>query len=57
MPQQVQIVLNPEAAAHINTVRNTAARAAKTDPSAISEIRIIKRSVDARQKNIRNTYN
>ncbi|HQG63860.1 MAG TPA: FAD-dependent monooxygenase, partial [Bacteroidales bacterium] len=53
MPQQVQIVLNPEAAAHINTVRNTAARAAKTDPSAISEIRIIKRSVDARQKNIR----
>lgn len=53
MPQQVQIVLNPEAAADINTVRNTAARAAKTDPSAISEIRIIKRSVDARQKNIR----
>ena len=53
MPQQVQIILDPEAAADINTVRNTAARAAKTDPSAISEIRIIKRSVDARQKNIR----
>jgi uncharacterized FAD-dependent dehydrogenase len=53
MPQQVQIILDPESAADINTVRNTACRAAKTNPSAISGIRIIKKSVDARQKNIR----
>ncbi len=53
MPQQVQIVLSPVDAADIEAIKNSAAKTAKTDPSSISEIRIIKRSVDARQKNIR----
>ncbi len=53
MPKQVQITLSPEAAADNNIIRDFAANVAKTDPSAIRTIRIVKRSIDARQKNIK----
>ncbi len=53
MPCQVQITLSPENAADDNIIRKTAALISKTDPSAILRIRIIKRSVDARQKQIK----
>jgi uncharacterized FAD-dependent dehydrogenase len=53
MPRQVQIALDPEAAADIINIRKTASAAVNKDPGAIREFRIIKRSVDARQKKIR----
>lgn len=53
MPKQVRITLCPEAAADNNIIRKTAANVSKTDPSVIRNIRIVKRSVDARQKNIK----
>lgn len=53
MLKQVQLNLSPEAAADDAKVRKIAATLAGTDPSEISDLRIIKRSVDARKKNIR----
>ena len=53
MSKKVQIVLSPEAAADNNIIRKTAANVSKTGLSAIRDVRIIRRSVDARQKNIR----
>jgi uncharacterized protein len=53
MPLQIQITLSPEAAADEKCIRNAAADAANTELSEINGIRILKRSVDARQKNIK----
>jgi uncharacterized FAD-dependent dehydrogenase len=53
MPKQIQVTLSPEAAADNNIIRKTAAIVAKTEPSAIKNVRIVRRSVDARQKNIK----
>jgi uncharacterized protein len=53
MIKQVQINLNPAAAADEAVIRKISATLAGLDESAISFIRIIKRSVDARKKNIR----
>jgi uncharacterized FAD-dependent dehydrogenase len=53
MGKQVQINLNPAVAADEAAIRKIAASLAGIDPSAISELRVIKRSVDARKKNIR----
>lgn len=53
MPRLVQLNLDPETAADDNAIQRIAGKLAKLDPSAISSVRIIKRSVDARQKNIR----
>jgi uncharacterized protein len=53
MVKQVQINLNPEAAADEATISKIAASLSGTDRSEISSVRVIKRSVDARKKNIR----
>ncbi|MCE5345925.1 MAG: FAD-dependent monooxygenase [Bacteroidales bacterium] len=53
MVKQVQINLNPEAASDDNAVRKIAASLAGINPQDISLLRVIKRSVDARKKNIR----
>lgn len=53
MIKQVQIDLSPASAADDNTVRKSAARIAGLQEKDISGFRIIKRSVDARKKNIR----
>lgn len=53
MPVRVNLNLDPETAADEFSVRKLCASAAKLDLSAVSGIRILKRSVDARQKNIR----
>ncbi len=49
----IQINLSPLAAADDSTVRKIAATLAGTDVQKISVLRIIRRSVDARKKNIR----
>jgi uncharacterized protein len=53
MGKQVQINLTPAAAADDAAIRKIAASLAGIDPSAVSTIRVIKRSVDARKRNIR----
>jgi uncharacterized FAD-dependent dehydrogenase len=53
MSRQVQIALAPEEAARMDIVRKAAAGAAKINLSSIHEIRVIKQSVDARQRNIK----
>jgi uncharacterized FAD-dependent dehydrogenase len=53
MVKQVQINLNPSAAADEAAVRKISASLSGIDESAISFVRVIKRSVDARKKNIR----
>jgi uncharacterized FAD-dependent dehydrogenase len=53
MPKQVHLNLDPESAADESAVRKTAATLAKLDQSEISALRIIRRSVDARQRNIK----
>lgn len=53
MSRQIQLNLSPEAASDESTIRKTAAAAAKVDVSDVSLLRIIKKSVDARQRNIR----
>lgn len=52
MPLRVQLTLSPETAADQKAVIKAAADVAKLSPGAINGIRIIKRSVDARQKKI-----
>jgi uncharacterized protein len=49
----VELSLDPETAADNNAVLKISGKLAKLDPSDISSVRVIKRSVDARQKNIR----
>jgi uncharacterized FAD-dependent dehydrogenase len=51
--KQVQINLTPAAAADDAAVRKIAATLAGQDPESVNEVRIVKRSVDARKKNIR----
>jgi uncharacterized protein len=53
MIKQVQINLNPETAADENQVRKIAATLSGVNISDIVSLRIIKRSIDARKKNIR----
>jgi uncharacterized FAD-dependent dehydrogenase len=53
MIKQLQIDLTPAAASDDAIIRKISASLAGIDPSEISLIRIIKRSVDARKKNIR----
>ena len=53
MPKQVQLNLSPAAAADEKAVLKIAGTLTKLAPSEISSIRVIKRSVDARKKNIR----
>jgi uncharacterized protein len=53
MGRQVQINLSPAAAADDTAVRKIAASMAGMDLTAVTTIRVIKRSVDARKKNIR----
>jgi uncharacterized protein len=53
MGKQVLINLNPAAASDESTVKKIAASLTGIDPEAITALRIIKRSVDARKKNIR----
>ena len=52
MGKQVQINLNPSAAADEAVIKKIAASLAGIDQSAVSSVRVIKRSVDARKKNI-----
>jgi uncharacterized FAD-dependent dehydrogenase len=51
--KQIQINLNPAAAADEAVIRKIAASLSGMDQSEISAVRVIKRSVDARKKNIR----
>ena len=53
MVKQVRINLNPAAAADEAAIRKIAATLAGIDQAEISSLRILKRSVDARKKNIR----
>jgi uncharacterized protein len=53
MRKQIQLNLNPEASADKAVIKKIAASLAGLDQSEISSIRVIKRSVDARKKNIR----
>ena len=53
MIKQVRINLNPAAAADEAAIRKISASLAGIDQSEISSLRILKRSVDARKKNIR----
>jgi uncharacterized FAD-dependent dehydrogenase len=53
MVKQVRINLNPAAAADEAAIRKIAASLAGIDQSEISSLRILKKSVDARKKNIR----
>ncbi len=53
MVKQVQISLNPSVAANEAAIRKIAASLAGVDQSEISFLRIIKKSVDSRKKNIR----
>lgn len=53
MGKQVQINLNPAAAADDAAIKKIAATLSGIEPAAITEILVIKRSIDARKKNIR----
>jgi len=53
MGKQVQINLAPAAAADEAVIKKIAASLAGIDQAAVSAIRVIKRSIDARKKNIR----
>lgn len=53
MGKQIQINLNPAAAADESSIKKIAASLAGIEPEAITSLRVIKRSVDARKKNIR----
>ncbi len=53
MSEQLKLNLDPEQAADPETIKKFCSKHVKVDPSDISSVRIIKRSVDARKKNIR----
>lgn len=53
MSKQVQINLSPASAADEAAIKKIAASLTGIDQSAVTSIRVIKRSVDARKKNIR----
>ena len=52
MGQQVQIRLSPAASADEKSIRKSAASVAGLKPEAITSCRIVKKSIDARQKSI-----
>ena len=52
MPELVNLSLNPEEAADEKIIRIVAGEKLKVNPSEIALLRIVKRSVDARQRNI-----
>jgi uncharacterized FAD-dependent dehydrogenase len=53
MPKQVNLTLDPEAAADNAIIRKTSASILKIDQAELCGIRIIRRSVDSRQRNIK----
>ncbi len=53
MPELVHLCLDPQEATDEKVIRKTAGALIKVNPSVINAVRIIKRSVDARQKNIK----
>lgn len=53
MPLQVQLVLSPEVSSDEYAIRAASAKQAGFSPDNITGLRIIKKSVDARQKNIK----
>jgi uncharacterized protein len=53
MVKQIQINMNPSAAADENAVKKIAASLAGIEQNAVTALRVLKRSVDARQKNVR----
>jgi len=53
MPHLVNLILKPEEAACEQTIRKISADKLKISDSRISDLRIVKRSVDARQRNIK----
>jgi uncharacterized protein len=53
MGKQIQINLNPAAAADDAAIKKIAASLSGMDPKTITSLRVIKRSIDARKKNIR----
>ena len=53
MIKLVQINLNPETAADENQIKKIAATLAGVNASEITTLRVVKRSIDARKKNIR----
>jgi uncharacterized FAD-dependent dehydrogenase len=53
MPELVHLSLKPEEAADEKVIRKIAGELIKVNPSDICAVKIIKRSVDARQKNIK----
>lgn len=53
MPQILHLTLAPEVAADLKAVRKIVTNVTKKPASAIEQIRILKKSVDARQKNIK----
>jgi len=53
MVKQIQINMNPSAAADEHAIKKIAASLAGIDQSAVTALRVLKRSVDARQKNVR----
>jgi len=53
MSAEVNITLDPESATDQEIIFNRAATQAKIAPSEVSGIRVIKRSIDARQRNIK----
>jgi uncharacterized FAD-dependent dehydrogenase len=53
MPVQVNLTLSPESSSDEDAILKASARQAGVSPENITGIRIIKKSVDARQKNIR----
>jgi len=53
MGKQIQINLNPSVAADESAIKKIAASLSGIEPEAITSLRVIKRSVDARKKNIR----
>jgi uncharacterized FAD-dependent dehydrogenase len=53
MPVQVNLTLSPELSSDENVILVTSAKTAGYTPEKISGIRVIKKSVDARQKNIK----
>lgn len=52
MPNLVQLNVSPEEASDESSIRKLAGRIARIEPGNISSIRIIRKSVDARKKNI-----
>src|SRR5690349_19120915 len=53
MKKIIRLIVSPEEAADINSCKALAAKQLGVDPSEINHIQILKRSVDARSRNIK----